>query len=268
MAKLAVISDVHGNRTALSAVLADAKAHGATDYWLLGDLLMPGPGAADLFALLEAYHVHYAVRGNWEDIFGRGLTDHYQDTAKHVYFTRLARFTAARLTTALRAQVRDLPMRRQLTLGGLRFSLSHNQPAKNYGQGLVPAGPQANFDALVPAGVDLALYGHTHHQIIRYTTAEQLVLNPGTVGMPVFNWPHHPFDHRAQYALVTVAAGMIDALELRKVDYDVTQEIALAKSAGLPYLELYLDQLTTGRIHTYDTANQERLSAWYAAHGD
>ncbi|WP_461225014.1 metallophosphoesterase family protein [Lacticaseibacillus suihuaensis] len=266
MTTLAVISDVHGNQTALAAVLQDAKAQGATQIWLLGDLFLPGPGAAGLFALLAQYHVRYAVRGNWEDIFLKGLTNHYQDTAKHRYFTGLARHVAARLSAAQLAALPALPMQAAAQLGGLTFSLTHNQPGKNYGQALVPAGSQANFDALVPDAADVALYGHTHHQIIRYTSREQLVLNPGTVGMPVFNWPHHPFDHRAQYALLTVADGMIDQLTLRKVDYDIAQEAALARQVNLPYLELYLDQLTTGRIHTYDTVNQERLTAWYAAH--
>ncbi|WP_262314942.1 metallophosphoesterase family protein [Lacticaseibacillus parakribbianus] len=266
MTTLAVISDVHGNQTALAAVLQDAKAQGATQIWLLGDLLLPGPGAAGLFALLAQHHVRYAVRGNWEDIFLKGLTAHYQDTAKHRYFTGLARHIAARLNAAELAVLPALPMQATAQLGGLTFSLTHNQPGKNDGQALVPAGSQANFDALVPDAADVALYGHTHHQIIRYTSREQLVLNPGTVGMPVFNWPHHPFDHRAQYALLTVADGMIDQLTLRKVDYDIAQEAALARQVNLPYLELYLDQLTTGRIHTYDTVNQERLTAWYAAH--
>lgn len=48
MKKVAVLSDVHGNVTALEAAIADAQAAGADEYWFLGDLFMPGPGTHDI----------------------------------------------------------------------------------------------------------------------------------------------------------------------------------------------------------------------------
>ena len=51
--KIAILSDIHGNTTALEAVLNDAKELGATEYWLLGDFFLPGPGGNDLMDLLE-----------------------------------------------------------------------------------------------------------------------------------------------------------------------------------------------------------------------
>ena len=36
MTKVAVLSDVHGNVTALAATIADAKAQGADEFWFLG----------------------------------------------------------------------------------------------------------------------------------------------------------------------------------------------------------------------------------------
>ena len=46
--RIAILSDIHGDTTALKAVIADARAQGATEYWLLGDILLPGPGREDL----------------------------------------------------------------------------------------------------------------------------------------------------------------------------------------------------------------------------
>ena len=40
--RIAILSDIHGDTTALEAVIADARALGATEYWLLGDILLPG----------------------------------------------------------------------------------------------------------------------------------------------------------------------------------------------------------------------------------
>lgn len=46
--KIALLSDIHGNVTALEAVLADAKKEQVTDYWFLGDLLAPERGERKL----------------------------------------------------------------------------------------------------------------------------------------------------------------------------------------------------------------------------
>ena len=41
MTKIALLSDIHGNMTALEAVLADSQRAKVDEYWLLGDTLMP-----------------------------------------------------------------------------------------------------------------------------------------------------------------------------------------------------------------------------------
>ena len=65
--KIALLSDVHGNSTALEAVLADAESQQVTDYWFLGDLLLPGTGRRNILDRMEQLHISLQVRGNWED---------------------------------------------------------------------------------------------------------------------------------------------------------------------------------------------------------
>ena len=47
--EIALLSDIHGNTTALEAVLADARQLGVDEYWLLGDILMPGDRGVEGF---------------------------------------------------------------------------------------------------------------------------------------------------------------------------------------------------------------------------
>ena len=50
--KIAILSDIHGNTTALAGVLEDAKKFWEQlNIWLLGDIFLPGPGANDLVDL-------------------------------------------------------------------------------------------------------------------------------------------------------------------------------------------------------------------------
>jgi predicted phosphodiesterase len=77
---VAVLSDIHGNKHALEAVLEDVRAHEATDLWCLGDIVGYGadPGACvdlarDHAAICLAGNHDLAVTGELSlDEFSRG----------------------------------------------------------------------------------------------------------------------------------------------------------------------------------------------------
>ena len=76
MTKIALLSDIHGNTTALEAVLEDSRKAKVDEYWLLGDSLMPGTGRRALLELLEELPSTVKVLGNWEDSLWRALVPH------------------------------------------------------------------------------------------------------------------------------------------------------------------------------------------------
>ena len=90
--RIAILSDIHGDTRALEAVIADARAQGATEYWLLGDILLPGPGREDLFDLLDAIPITAAVRGNWDDCVLEALDGEYglEDRRRFSFFVSLS----------------------------------------------------------------------------------------------------------------------------------------------------------------------------------
>ena len=59
--RIAILSDIHGNTTALEAVIKDAQELGATEYWLMGDIILPGPGRNELFELLSSIPITATV---------------------------------------------------------------------------------------------------------------------------------------------------------------------------------------------------------------
>ena len=63
MTKIALLSDIHGNTTALEAVLEDSRKAKVDEYWLLGDSLMPGTGRRALLELLEELPITVKVLG-------------------------------------------------------------------------------------------------------------------------------------------------------------------------------------------------------------
>lgn len=266
--RIAILSDIHGDTTALKAVIADARALGATEYWLLGDILLPGPGREDLFELLDAIPITAAVRGNWDDCVLEALDGEYGlEDPQEIQLLRLTQYLMEGLDPKRIDWLRSLPLVEKKEVNGIRFSLTHNLPEKNYGGDLRPANVTENFDQLLDDQTDMAIYGHVHKQLLRYGSQGQQILNPGTIGMPYFDW--EPIqNHRAQYALIDVEEDGVTNLQFRKVAYDYEAELQDAKDKGLPFIEMYEElrrednyrghniDLLTGLIEKYGYAKE------------
>ena len=141
-------------------------------------------------------------------------------------------------------------------IDGLRFSLSHNLPDKNYGADLLVDNDTEKFDQLLDEETDVAVYGHVHKQLLRYGSQGQQIINPGSIGMPYFDWSALK-NHRAQYALLEVESGELVNIQFRKVAYDYEAELELAKEKALPFIEMY-EELR--REDNYQGHNRELLA--------
>lgn len=145
--KIAILSDIHGNATALEAVIADAKNQGASEYWLLGDIFLPGPGANDLVALLKDLPITTSVRGNWDDRVLEALDGEYGlEHPKEIQSMRMTQFLMDQMDPATIVWLRSLPLLEKKEIDGLRFSISHNLPNKNYGGDLLVENDTEKFD--------------------------------------------------------------------------------------------------------------------------
>ena len=262
--KIAILSDIHGNTTALAGVLEDAKNLGATEYWLLGDIFLPGPGANDLVALLKGLPITASVRGNWDDCVLEALDGQYGlEDPEEIHFLRMTQYLMERLNPEQIDWLRNLPMVAKKEVEGLRFSLSHNLPEKNYGGDLLVENGTEKFDQLLDEATDVAVYGHVHKQLLRYGSRGQQIINPGSIGMPYFDWVGLK-NHRAQYALLEVENGELVNIQFRKVAYDYEAELESAKIKGLPFIEMY-EELR--REDNYQGHNRDLLASLIEKHG-
>ena len=261
--RIAILSDIHGDTRALEAVIADARAQGATEYWLLGDILLPGPGREDLFELLDAIPITAAVRGNWDDCVLEALDGEYGlEDPQEIQLLRLTQYLMEGLDPKRIDWLRSLPLVEKKEVNGIRFSLSHNLPEKNYGGDLRPANATENFDQLLDDQTDMAIYGHVHKQLLRYGSQGQQILNPGTIGMPYFDW--EPIqNHRAQYALIDVEEDGVTNLQFRKVAYDYEAELQDAKDKDLPFIEMYEELRREDNYRGHNNELLARLNKQY-----
>jgi predicted phosphodiesterase len=256
--KIAVFSDVHGNLSALQAMYQDSLEQGVDEYWFIGDLLMPGPSVNEIWQLMRKMAPTVKVRGNWDDLVVVGARGKI-DTAKpsHAYFGRLAQYVAEHAQPGLIDELASWPLQVTRQVGSLNFGISHNLPELNMGQDLFPTNASANFDRLFKrengaAALDVAIYAHVHHDLLRYSTDERLVLNPGAVGEPFNHWPALHQDLRAHYLILEIDDLGLASTDFRHVAYDRNREKKRARQTDLPYFELYQKMMDTGNAYTHD----------------
>ncbi|MCY7217586.1 metallophosphoesterase family protein [Streptococcus cristatus] len=252
--KIALLSDVHGNSTALEAVLADAESKQVTDYWFLGDLLMPGTGRRNILDRLNQLPISLQVRGNWEDSLWRALHGKLDlSRPSHLYLTRLCHFILEEIRPEEIDRMQELPLQVLTEVEGLKIAVSHHLPDKNWGRELIHIGDQVDFDRLFEGNeAAIAIYGHIHQQFLRYGTKGQLVINPGSIGQPFFLDATLRQDLRAQYAIIEIDETGLKDVDLCRVAYDVEQELEIARELQLPYYEIYEESIVNGIHHTHN----------------
>lgn len=259
--KIAILSDVHGNATALKAVLNDAEKNNATEIWSLGDIAIGGSSTEECFQILGEVNTTQYLMGNWETAFLSVVTTQSVDldNPSQVYFANLVQYDLEHLTPGRIDEIKNLPLTGQKEIAGLNFSLTHNLPTSNRGHELFGYRPQENFDQLnIADQMDVAIYGHTHTPLWRYTSAGQMILNPGSVGQPWYSRKNLMRNRAASYLLLTLDNGNILNVDFRRVNYDLQVELDHAKALGFPYPSLYQELLTTGHASTHD---KEKLRA-------
>jgi predicted phosphodiesterase len=212
----AVLYDIHGNLTALEAVLAEAEAEGCRQLVVGGDLALFGPDAPDCVDRLRGYGERlHAIKGNTDRyvIAGDGDAGHW----------------ATQLGPERLRWLDALPQ--QLALADDDALVVHATPRGDE-ELLMPDTPDAELAEML-AGVEerTLLCGHVHLQY-RRALGGQEVINPGSVGMPLDG------DQRAAWAIID--QGQVT---LRRSGYDVEAVVARLTEADAPFTEMVVARL-------------------------
>ncbi|MGO3491022.1 MAG: metallophosphoesterase family protein, partial [Lactiplantibacillus plantarum] len=112
MVKIAVLSDVHGNATALEAVLADAQKQHVDEYWTVGDMTVRGPESERCLTLLDRVHPTAYVLGNHEENYQKVMAANPNTFTKpkQIMATVLTAFDRRQLSSTHFERLLNLPM--------------------------------------------------------------------------------------------------------------------------------------------------------------
>lgn len=215
--KIAVLSDIHGNRPALEAVLDDIAGFAPEAVVVNGDLVNRGPYSRDcLHRLREAYPAARYIRGNHET-YVLACADAPGDPAARTHdMRRFADWTVRQLGDDL-AVLRGWPEHLDFAdPAGGQLHLTHGTRLGNR-DGIHSDTSDAELPDKLGDPRDLFVTGHTHKPLLRRFGAT-LIVNVGSVGAPFDG------DHRAAYARLVFAHGEWQA-EIRRVAFDVERAL-------------------------------------------
>jgi putative phosphoesterase len=237
-ARLALISDIHGNEVALRAVLQDIQARGVDEIACLGDVATLGPKPREALALVVE-HCDHLILGNHDEYMFAPESIRAHTSAPPV----LSAVDECRclLTAEEIETLRTFAQRVELTDIGTGSLLFHGSPASNNCD-LLAETPEEELDQqLQHHAQGILAGGHTHVQLLRRYRGRWLI-NPGSVGMPferfVAGAPPTVLPH-AEYAIVE-SNGHGVSVTFRQVELSraaLLRDIRAWSSALSGYLE-------------------------------
>jgi predicted phosphodiesterase len=198
---LALVSDIHGNDTALAAVVAELERLEVGRVVCLGDVAQRGDQPAEVLDRLAELGWP-VILGNADDF----LLEVRDDSPEEITEVQLERraWTLSQLESRHLEQIRSFVPTLDLELdGGLTLRAFHGSP-QSYDDILLPETPDAHAEQRWGgSGVDLLAGGHTHLQWTR-TIDGALYVNPGSVGFAYDRFDDDPQPvNVAEFAIVT-----------------------------------------------------------------
>jgi len=234
--RIAIVSDIHGNRTAFEAVLADLRETSPDLIFHGGDLADSGSSPVEIVDRIRDL--------GWPGVVGN--TDEMLTTPETLEEFASQSSAPASIWSAMR----EIGAATRAALGEERLAWLRSLPRmqKHGPMVLVHASPGSRWKApnpeasdaelesvYAPLGQPVAIYAHIHRSFVR-GVSNMSVVNTGSVSLS------YDGDRRAAYLLLDDSAPTI-----RRVEYDVDRELKALSQCGLPHSEWVARILESGR---------------------
>lgn len=239
MDRIAFISDIHSNLTALKAVLKDIEKRGIKTIYCLGDIIAKGVNPSECLQLVRE-NCEIILRGNCDEIMCSSIEDSDGiEKARRIW-------NQSMLTEEEQQYLLNLPYCHEFYMSGNLIRLFHATPT-------IINGFVSNLDSIdkkrslfLPSEntiskdiADIVIYGHIHLPLLE-RLYNRTIVNVGSVGNSIDVIRNHNFDGnvkattQANYLIVEGAYGSKSyddsiSFQFVKVPYDIEEELSCNK---------------------------------------
>lgn len=243
--RLALISDIHGNNTALQAVLHDIHRQRVESIVCLGDVATNGPEPKRVIAELRNIGCPCIIGNHESALLDPDAAVRYQIPPQLISSLN---WTLNQLTKSELSYLASFKATLPITLGkDMNLLCFHASPLSN--TDLLLAMTPAEDLAEMFTGSDAKFFagGHTHLQMLRQYEG-MLVINPGSVGQPFRSFPLPgsapsllPW---AEYAILDWADDAL-SVDLRRVPFDVNKYCRAIMESEIPLKDWLLQEYSS-----------------------
>ena len=238
MERIAILSDIHGNLTALETVLADIERRGIQTIFNLGDLAGKGPRGAAVIDRCRQMDMK-TILGNWDVYLNKNSN------------RLVTQWHQAQLGKARLAYLTNLPHTIDFWLSGRRVRLFHasqvdpfvrvyeDDPLEKH----LAVFTNTEFTGTAVPEPDVVGYGDIHCAYMMTLREHNKVLfNVGSAGNPLD-------EPTLSYAILE---GELESetptpfgIQIVRLPYDIEAEVAVAREMEMPEWEVYAKELRT-----------------------
>lgn len=235
--KYAIISDVHGNLTALNAVLDDIKTKKIDRIVCLGDTISKGSHSHECLQIIKD-QADAVLVGNNDVKYVKGLDELVSENENFNFDSFY--FNQKQLTQDDIKFLKSLPMCCEFELSGCLVRCFHAAPydydktiigydiLKDKMKQFEPSSYTSDSQA------DIVVFGHTHEPYMECLFGRRMI-NAGSVGNPIsfisddkYNSDAKQLSTMAQYVILTGENGMKKGsigVEFVMIPYDINKEL-------------------------------------------
>src|SRR6266436_2445269 len=224
--RIAILSDIHGNRTAFEAVLADLQQTSPDLILHGGDLADAGASPVEIVDRIRDLGWQGVVGNTDEMLFRPESLEEFasQSSAPPSLWTAIRQMAAATRTMLGEERIEWLSGLARVQIRG-PMALVHASPESPW-RAPTPEATDAELESVYgPLGQPIAVYAHIHRSFIR-NLGGMIVANTGSVSLS------YDGDRRAAYLLLDESKPTI-----RRVEYDVDSELKALAACVLPHAD-------------------------------
>jgi putative phosphoesterase len=237
--KLAFISDIHGNATALDAVLKDIEGREVDKLIVLGDLCFRGPEPQRSIELVRALNTD-VIKGNADEWVVRGIREGEVPDEAVGTMTDERNWTYQKINLDNVKYLENLPKELKLECNKIKIHAFHATPNSLFEVVQPFASDEELQEKIMHKKANIYVYGHIHKPYIRYINGK-CVINTGSVGLP--------FDglNKASYMVLDINDNSYQTSIVR-VNYDVNKVIEQFKVSDYTNKESMIKMIENASI--------------------
>lgn len=180
--RIAFISDIHGNATALEEVLKNINQKKVDQVFVLGDICFRGPEPKRSLELVQRLNTK-VIKGNADEWVIRGIKEGEVPASVIEIMSKERDWTFSRLIEGDIEYLRNLPLKLKLNVGRFKVHAFHATPESLFEVVTPNESDQFLEEKLMGTEADIFIYAHIHKPYIRFINGKCLI-NIGSVGLP------------------------------------------------------------------------------------